>query len=75
MQLNKAKPFEQEHIGPGYYAKSNEAQKKAFGGPMSAAFGTTDDRKLDTTAPGIMKNPGPGAYLADRTETSADRIP
>ena len=42
---------------------------------MSAAFGTTDDRKLDTTAPGIMKNPGPGAYLADRTETSADRIP
>ena len=37
-------------------------QKKAFSGPMSAAFGSNDNRKLDNTTPGIVKNPGPGAY-------------
>ena len=64
VQLNKIKPFEQEHLGPGTYvkAKENQSQKKAFGGPMAAAFGTTDDRKLDTTTPSIVKNPGPGTY-------------
>ena len=44
---------------------------------MAAAFGTTDNRKLDTTSPSIVKNPGPGAYAhkdkPDHLETSVDR--
>ena len=41
---------------------------------MAAAFGTTDNRKLDTTSPSIVKNPGPGAYVSkDKVETSVDR--
>ena len=31
---------------------------------MSAAFGSNDDRKLDTTVQSIVRNPGPGAYQA-----------
>ena len=30
---------------------------------MSAAFGTTELRKLDNTSPGVIKNPGPGSYV------------
>jgi len=48
------KPHEQEHLGPGSYAKATESQKKTFGGPMAAAFGSTDNRKLDTTQPGVV---------------------
>lgn len=62
VQLNKLKTFEKEHLGPGTYAKASEIQKKTFAGPMNAAFGSNDNRKLDNTTPGIVKNPGPGAY-------------
>jgi len=38
---------------------------------MVAAFGTTDNRKLDNTSPGVIANPGPGAYKPEeRTEVS-----
>ena len=44
---------------------------------MAAAFGSTDDRKLDNTSPSIVKNPGPGAYIhkdkPEKIETSVDR--
>ena len=43
---------------------------------MAAAFGTTDDRKLDTTVPSVVKNPGPGAYLREKSpQMSLDRSP
>ena len=46
---------------------------------MAAAFGTTDNRKLDNTSPSIVKNPGPGTYVhkdkPDKLETSVDRAP
>ena len=29
---------------------------------MAAAFGTTDNRKLDNTSPGVIPFPGPGTY-------------
>lgn len=56
-----------EHVGPGSYAKSTEtgpAVQKRFGGALAAAFGTIDSRKLDTTCPDNIPNPGPGAYRA-----------
>ena len=37
---------------------------------MAAAFGTTDNRKLDNTSPQQVKNPGPGQYSL--TENSRD---
>ena len=43
---------------------------------MAAAFGTTDDRKLDTTIPSVVKNPGPGAYSDKKRATeSSQRSP
>ena len=43
---------------------------------MAAAFGTTDDRKLDTTVPSVVKNPGPGAYSAkERSPEASQRSP
>jgi len=38
---------------------------------MAAAFGTTDDRKLDTTTPSILQNPGPGTYLRDKSQDAS----
>ena len=64
MQLNKMKAFENENVGPGSYGPGGAAlQKKTFASPLAAAFGTTDNRKLDTTDRGILSNPGPGSYL------------
>lgn len=68
------KPHEQEHLGPGSYAKATESQKKTFGGPMAAAFGSTDNRKLDTTSPGVVLNPGPGAYKEMKEFTSNEKM-
>ncbi len=69
--------MEQEHLGPGTYARGTEISKKSFGGPMAAAFGSTDNRKLDTTSPGIIRNPGPGAYLVKNGGelNSAEKVP
>ena len=56
-----------EHVGPGSYNKSGDTapvEKKKFGGALSAAFGTVDSRKLDTTNPGHKIVPGPGQYQA-----------
>ena len=74
VQLNKAKPYEAEHLGPGTYAKASEGSKKAFGGPMAAAFGSNDNRKLDTTSPGIVRNPGPGAYRDSSPDTNLEKM-
>ena len=76
MQLNKAKPYEKEHLGPGVYAKGQEGgeKNKVFGGPMVAAFGSNDDRKLDTTEPSIVANPGPGAYQTSNQSPSSASI-
>lgn len=42
---------------------------------MAAAFGTTDDRKLDTTVPSVVKNPGPGAYTTKERSPESQRSP
>ena len=43
---------------------------------MAAAFGSTDDRKLDNTNPSVVKNPGPGTYLKEKSiEASFEKIP
>ena len=42
---------------------------------MAAAFGTTDDRKLDTTAAGVIKNPGPGTYIRDKSPEGTIKSP
>ena len=69
--------MEQEHVGPGTYGNGTDISKKSFGGPMAAAFGSTDNRKLDTTSPGVVKNPGPGAYLVKKGGelNSAEKVP
>mmetsp|Transcript_4768 Transcript_4768/g.6290 ORF Transcript_4768/g.6290 Transcript_4768/m.6290 type:complete len:83 (-) Transcript_4768:320-568(-) len=41
---------------------------------MVAAFGTTDNRKLDNTSPGVIPNPGPGTYVVpEKIETSGEK--
>merc|ERR1712032_1577185 len=67
-----------EHLGPGSYAKSTEtgpAVPKRFGGALAAAFGTVDNRKLDTTCPDNIPNPGPGAYRAKHTREFTSLTP
>ena len=57
-----------QNVGPGAYAKGDESgvQAKKFGAALGPAFGANTNRKLDTTEPGVIPNPGPGAY---RNET------
>jgi len=65
VQLNRIKAQGNENLGPGTYAQSMEKDstaKKSFGAPLAAPFGTTEDRQLDTRAPGLKSNPGPGDY-------------
>lgn len=54
MQLNKIAPYKNENLGPGVYAKALDvapgAQPKNYGSNLAKAFGSSDDRKLDTTA-------------------------
>lgn len=38
-------------------------EKKSFVNPLAAAFGTLEERSLDTRKPGIKNNPGPGEYI------------
>lgn len=60
--------FENEHIGPGVYTKATVMDDKGFNSPNLAAFGSSDDRKLDNTEVGVIPNPGPGAYLISETK-------
>ena len=65
VQLKKLRGQEYEHLGPGTYAASMEKplqEKKSFGQPLVAPFGTLQDRSLDTRNPGLKSNPGPGDY-------------
>ena len=41
---------------------------------MAAAFGSNSNRKLDTTEPGIVKNPGPGQYKEPITKYDQQRM-
>ena len=60
------KEKEYEHIGPGTYAATLDKppqEKKSFANPLAAAFGTLEERSLDTRKPGTKNNPGPGEYI------------
>ena len=41
---------------------------------MVAAFGSNDDRKLDTTVSSIVANPGPGTYQTSNNSPSTASI-
>ena len=64
VQLQQIKPFAMENVGPGAYAKGDEQnnQAKKFGAALGPGFGSNQNRQLDTTEPGVIPNPGPGAY-------------
>ena len=53
-------------MGPGTYAAMGEKppqDKKEFKNPLAGAFGTLEERSLDTRKPGLKNNPGPGEYV------------
>ena len=59
VQLNKLKRFEGSNRGPNTYVPSEGRTNMESN---KAAFGANSKRHLDTTDPGIIKNPGPNAY-------------
>lgn len=70
MQLNNLRRFEAANRGPGSYEPPCETENPES---CKAAFGFNASRKLDTTEPGIVANPGPSDYQREFTTKGNDK--